>query len=415
MDLTLLTIGAEILKGRTLNSNAQYISTALYAAGFGVREVLCVGDSEAEILRAIEEAFRITPVVIATGGLGPTRDDVTKTAACRFFNRRLVRDDKLMAHLENLFQRLGYECFPERSRGQAEVPEGATVFPNRRGTAAGLLIEDSDRLLFLLPGVPVEMRSLIDEEIVPYLRGRFAAGSLGAEIVRTVGLGESVLAERIEQGLDERGRELLSYYPHGGLVDVVISAPPGSDEPGAAELDRVADHVASTVPEYVYCRDNRDLFQVVGDLLAERGQTVAFAESCTGGWLSKSFTDTSGASRYVLGGVVSYSNALKSGLLGVPTELIESHGAVSEPVCRAMAEGLGRSSGADYTVSVTGIAGPEGGTEAKPVGTVFIGIRGPGGNECRHFAFTGDRAQVRRRSVIKAAELLFRALNARKK
>ena len=412
MDVTLLTVGTEILKGRTLNTNAQYISTALHAAGFGVREIRCVGDSEAEILRALDEAFRSVPVVIATGGLGPTRDDITKTSACRFFNRTLVQDDKLMVSLEELFQRMGYECFPERSRGQALVPEGATVFPNRCGTASGLMLEDDGRMLFLLPGVPVEMQVLIDEQIVPWLIRRFTVITRGTEIVRTVGIGESVLADRIEEGLAERDRELLNYYPHGGLVDVVIAAPPEAVDVTGEDLVRVAEHVASQVREYVYGRDNRSLFHVVGDILVERGQTVAFAESCSGGWLAKLFTDIPGSSRYVLGGVVCYSNQSKSEFLSVSPDLIELDGAVSEEVCLAMARGLKQRTGADYTLSITGIAGPGGGTKEKPVGTVFIGICAPEGIECLKFSFAGDRGQVRRRSAVKAAELLFRTLTA---
>ncbi|MCE5270203.1 competence/damage-inducible protein A [bacterium] len=415
MDVTILTIGAEILKGRTLNSNAQYISLALNAGGFAVREVRTVDDNDPAILGALEEAFRSVPVIVATGGLGPTRDDVTKSAACRFFNRGLVQDESVMQHLKALFARMGYGCIPKSSLGQALVPEGATVLPNRRGTAPGLLLEEAGWMLFLLPGVPVEMEVLIDEQVVPLLKRRFGGEVRPSAVVRTVGIGESVLAERIEAGLAEADREYLSYYPKGGLVDVVISPPPSLAVADSGTVERIADHVAAVAAEGVYSRDERDLFQVDGDLLAGRGQRLALAESCTGGWLAKTFTDAPGSSRYLESAVVSYSNAAKSTFLGVEEALIQAHGAVSEPVARAMAEGVRQRAGADYALSLTGIAGPGGGSPEKPVGTVFIALAGPGGTAVRHFSFGGDREQVRWRAVVKAAELLWRTLTEAEK
>ncbi len=408
--MTILTIGAEILKGRTLNSNAQYISQALYAGGFGVREVRTVDDSDPAILGALEEAFRGVKVIIATGGLGPTRDDVTKSAACRFFRRELVRDERVMQHLLALFRRMGYDSIPERSLGQALVPEGATVLHNRRGTAPGILLEDTGGLLFLLPGVPLEMQALIDEEVLPLLKKRFGGAARRTEVVRTVGIGESVLAERIESGLSLEDREYLSYYPSGGQVDVVVAPPPSALDPDDGVAVRIAEHVAAQAAGFVYGRGGRDLFQVAGDILTGRRQKLALAESCTGGWLAKTFTDTPGSSRFLDCGVVTYSNASKSVFLGVGPILLEAHGAVSEPVCRAMAEGVKSRSGVDWALAITGIAGPEGGSAEKPAGTVFIGLAGPSGTEVRRFSFGGDREQVRWRTAVKAAELLWRAL-----
>ncbi len=411
MDVSLLTIGTELLKGRIVNTNARFLSARLYAAGFGVNEVRVVGDDRATIVRAISELFRATEIIIASGGLGPTRDDVTKPAACDWAGCRLVTDPQLSESLRALFRRMGYPDIPARSVGQAEVPEGALVLPNPRGTASGLLLEREGKLLFLLPGVPPELEGLLEEQVLPYLTRRFAPARMASRIVRTVGVGESVIAERIEEALSEEERSLLYYYPHGGAVDVVISAPLGGAA-AAPPVERVADHVAATLRECCFTRDERGLPEVIGELLTGRGATLAAAESCTGGLLGKQLTEAPGASRFFLGAVVCYSNRLKEKLLEVPAALLERHGAVSEPVARAMAEGALRVTGASHALAVTGIAGPEGGAPDKPVGTVCIALAGPEGVSVRSLRLAGDRAQVRHRAAVKALEILWHSLRA---
>ena len=409
MDVIVLTIGDEILKGRILNTNARFMARRLYSAGFKVQEVRCVGDSESRIVETLEQCFARVSVVIATGGLGPTRDDVTKKAACSFFNRDLVLDEKLLSELKKRFAAMGYSRFPSASRGQAEVPEGATVLPNPRGTAGGLLLEQADRVLILLPGVPIELEARMDEEVLPLLSDRYGGSRPPSAIVRTVGLGESVLAQRVEEALNNEEIGLLSYYPHGGMVDVLIAP----ESPGSLDensLRRIADTVASAAGDQVYSRDERSLDKVIAETLSEKGLKVALAESCTGGALAKSMTDLPGSSVYFHSGVVSYSNQAKNIFLKVPEELIAEHGAVSEQVCRAMAEGMKKRTGADYTIAITGIAGPSGGTPAKPVGTVFICLSSPEETSVERFSFTGDREQVRLRCSIKALELLWRSL-----
>jgi competence/damage-inducible protein CinA-like protein len=406
MDVILLTIGDEILKGRILNTNARFMAQRLFAAGFSVREVRCVGDSEVRIIESLEQCFSQAPLVIATGGLGPTRDDRTKKAACSFFNRELVLDEELLSELKKRFAAMGYSEFPERSVCQAEVPQGAQVLPNPWGTASGLLLEDANRALILLPGVPIELQGLMNEEVLPLLSDRFGRSRSESEIVRTIGLGESLLAERVEVPLGPEEKNLLSYYPHGGMVDVVIS----SESPDASDtnkLRRIADTVAASVSDYVYGRDERSFYEVVGELLRQRGYKVALAESCTGGLLAKKMTDVPGSSDYFECGVVSYSNEAKKILLGVPEKLIAEHGAVSEQVCRAMAKGLKKRTGADYTIAITGVAGPGGGTSEKPVGTVCIGLCSPAKTTVERISLTGDREQVRLRSSVKALELLW--------
>ena len=410
MDLILLSIGTEILKGRIANTNAQYMAARLFASGFGVREILSIGDTEEGIISALDECFAKAQVVIATGGLGPTRDDITKAAACRYFGKKLTFDEELFKNLEKFFFSLGYKSFPELSRNQALVPEGAVRLPNPRGTASGILFEEQGKLLFLLPGVPGEMKAMLDEEVLPLLLKRFRSGKPETAIVRTVGLGESLIAERIEKGLSEEELALLGYYPHGGQVDIVISGPPGSGRPAGGVIGRVADHVAAALEGYVFGRDERGLLEVIGAILTDQGKNLTVAESCTGGLLAKRITDIPGSSAWFDSGVVSYSNRAKTVVLGVPSALIEKCGAVSEEVAGAMAEGMRKACPADYALGIPGIAGPAGGTPDKPAGTVFIALAAGAGTQVQKFKFNGDREQVRARSAIKAAEILWRKL-----
>ncbi len=410
MDVVILTIGSEILKGRTVNTNASYIAGKLYAAGFNVVQERTVADGENLIIRAFGECFDTAEVVIATGGLGPTRDDVTKAAACKYFSRKLVFDQDYYDHLERLFKRMGYDCVPERSYGQAEAPEGAEVLPNSQGTAPGLWLSSEGRLLVLLPGVPLEMEHLIDEQVLPRLSGRFASDKNHSAIVRTVGIGESTIAEQIEQELAESERELLNYYPHGGFVDVVIASS-GEVAPVSEDMvARVSGHVHRVMEKHVYATEEKDIWEVIADYLTSHGQSLAVAESCTGGLLAGAITNVPGASRWFAGGAVTYSNTSKRDLLGVHSVLIKSHGAVSEEVASAMARGAAERMGAQWSLAVTGIAGPGGGSEEKPVGTVFIALGGPDGMRCERYSFSGNRSKVRHRSVVKATELLWRAL-----
>jgi nicotinamide-nucleotide amidase len=410
MDIVILTIGSEILKGRTLNTNATYIAGRLYAAGFNVVQERAIADGEGLIVRALEECFSTADIVIATGGLGPTRDDVTKSAACKFMGRRLVFDQQYYDHLERMFQRMGYNSVPERSYSQAEAPEDAEVLPNSQGTAPGLWMNEDGKVLVLLPGVPREMEHLIDEQVLPRLIERYTSGTNHSAIVRTIGIGESIVAEQIEQELEENERELLNYYPHSGFLDVVIASS-GEMAPATAEtVVKVSAHVNRVLEKNVYATEEKDIWEVIAGYLASRGQKLAVAESCTGGLLAQMITSISGASRWFAGGVVTYSNASKRDLLGVRSGLLENHGAVSEEVAVAMARGAVERLGAQWSLAITGIAGPGGGSEDKPVGTVYIVLSGPGGSTCERYSFNGNRSHVRHRSAIKATELLWRNL-----
>jgi len=415
MDVILLSIGTEILKGSIVNTNSYYLAGRLYAAGFNVSGIRVISDVQATIIDTLKECFDQADIVISTGGLGPTRDDVTKSAACQFFNRQLVFDQKIYDKLEKFFLRAGYKSFPQLSRNQALVPEGAHVMPNLRGTAPGLLIEQDAKLLFLLPGVPTEMKALFDDHVLPFLLGRFRQGAPESALVRTVGLGESVIAERIEEGLSEEEISLLNYYPHGGFVDIVIAETGTGGKVDAPTVDRIAGHVAGVLSGNVYTRDERSLLQVIAGMLTDGGEKLAVAESCTGGLLAKKITALPGASDWFTAGVVSYSNQSKTRLLDVPEVLITSHGAVSREAAESMARGAEKNCQADYALAITGIAGPSGGSEEKPVGTVYIALASAGSTEVSRFNFNGDREQIRHRSVVKACEILWRRLEEKRR
>ena len=409
MDIVILTIGAEILKGRTVNTNATFMSDLLYSHGHRTVEVRTVNDDVEQIVNSLDSCFSRAAVVIATGGLGPTRDDVSKSAACRYFGVGLERDPEIMEELDRRFRKAGYDGVPERSLGQADVPQGATTLPNIRGTARGLVLEKDSRIMILLPGVPAEMKHLMTEKVVPLLDNRFGAGSFASAVVRTVGAGESVLAENIEKLLTPEEVELLSYYPKAGTVDVVISAL--AADSGVEPVESAFRKIREAVAKDTYSTDDSSLEEVVSRQLKRKCKKLAVAESCTGGLLAKRITDLPGSSAVFESGVVAYSYESKSSFLGVRQETIMSEGAVSEPVCRRMAEGMLAQSGADYAISITGIAGPTGGSEDKPVGTVYIGLAiRDNDTYVERFTFGGDREIIRERTVTKALEILWRHL-----
>jgi nicotinamide-nucleotide amidase len=348
-------------------------------------------------------------VIIATGGLGPTRDDVSKSAACRYFDTGLVRDPEIMEELEIRFRKAGFSGVPERSLGQADVPIGATTLPNARGTARGIVLERDGKMLILLPGVPAEMKHLMTEKVVPLLDSRFGTAKFASAVVRTVGGAESVIAENIEKILTPEETALLSYYPKAGTVDVVISSPVAGS--GTDLVESAARKIREALAQDTYATDDRTLEEAVSDLLRKTCRRLSVAESCTGGLLAKRITDLPGSSAVFECGAVAYSYESKSGFLGVDKETIMSEGAVSEPVCRAMAEGMLERSGADYAISITGVAGPTGGTEEKPVGTVYIGLAAKDRETLvQRFTFGGDREIIRERTATKALEVLWRSL-----
>lgn len=417
MDVELVTVGAELLLGFTVDTNAAELALGLAAAGARVTRRTSVPDEEAAIESAVGDALGRTRFVIVTGGLGPTRDDVTKRAVARLFQAPLELDQACLEALQRRFAELGRSPMPAANRSQAEIPRGATILANRWGTAPGLWLEGGPGVAILLPGVPREMRKLLEHEVIPRIEGR-GTGDEGRVVVRsltvrTTGVAESALAERIGELEDDFAPVTLSYQPSVAGVDLRLTV--GGLASGKADeaLRAAADRLGARLGGDVYGENDTDLAGVVLESLRARGFRLAVAESCTGGLLGERITAIPGSSAVFVGGVIAYANEIKVAALGVPDQLLQAHGAVSEPVVRAMAEGAAGRFGVEAALAITGIAGPGGGTPEKPVGTVWLAARLPGRTEAVTRRMLGGRREIRARSAQAALNLLRRMLLAR--
>jgi nicotinamide-nucleotide amidase len=411
----IVTIGNELLLGETIDSNAAWMSRTLAAAGIRVARRATVGDDVVSIRDAVAEALDRTGVVICTGGLGPTSDDLTKPVVTELFGDRLVHDEGLMEKLRVRFQERGIKM-AALNRNQAEIPERATVLPNARGTAPGLaLYDDRARLAILLPGVPYEMKGLMEEQVLPLLRARWPArvNPIRSHTIRTTGISESTLAERIDDVVRDLPGLTLAFLPSAHGVDLRVTSWGALDEEtAAAALQATEARIRERVGDFIYATGDGDLVDAVGQRLKARGFRLSVAESCTGGLLSKRLTDLAGSSDYMLAGFITYSNEAKQKFLGVSAATLERHGAVSEQTAREMLEGARAATGAEAALSITGIAGPGGGTADKPVGTVWIGAAVAERTRVQHFRFGGDRAEIRERSAQAALAMLWDILNS---
>jgi nicotinamide-nucleotide amidase len=412
--LEVVTIGTELMLGHTLDSNGAELGRALAAAGVEIVRRTTVADRPDAIRAAVGEALQRTGFVVTTGGLGPTRDDETKTVVAEMLGRRLVLDEGLLAALEARFQRMGRSPMPAANRSQAYVPEGATVLPNPRGTAPGHWVEGSDgRTAVLLPGVPREMRGLLMEEVLPRLLPRAGAAPrvVRSRTVRTTGVPESALAERVGPIEESIAPLSLAYLPSLFGVDLRLTAWGLAPDEADSRLAETARRLIQIVGEHYYGDDDADLAALVLDRLRQRRHRLGIAESCTGGLVAQRITAVPGASDTFVGGIVAYADAVKTGTLNVPLETISEHGAVSEQTVRAMADGAQRLFGAECSVAVTGIAGPSGGTPEKPVGTVWLAARIDSDTRVVRRVFPGDRDEIRQRAAQAALDLLRRHLS----
>ena len=410
MRAAILAIGSELLGTERLDTNSLRLTAALDRHGVELRKKSVVGDSEEELAAEVGALLGRVDLLLVTGGLGPTADDVTRQAVAAALGRRLHLDPAVLSALEERYRSFARRM-PEVNRRQAEVIEGAVVLPNAHGTAPGLRIDVEAGTVFLFPGVPHELEGMIADQLEPWLADRSGGLARGSVTLKIAGLPESEVEERIAPAYDEFGRESITILAGGGEVKLIATAA-GTSAEREARLAAMAERLASLAGDAVYTRNAEDtLEKVVGDLLRQANVTLATAESCTGGLLAERLTRISGSSDYFLGGVVTYADAEKTRLLGVPAALLAEHGAVSEPVARAMAEGVCRALGTDYGAGITGVAGPGGGSEAKPVGTVHVAVAGPGGQVAhRRYRFPGDRERVRWFASQLALEMLRRLL-----
>ena len=406
--LEVVTVGTELLLGDTVDTNAARIGRALAGIGVTVPRRATVGDHHDAIVEAVAAALERTGAVLVTGGLGPTRDDLTREAIADLLGVALRFDEAVWDELVARWARIG-RTIAESNRSQAMVPEGGTVLRNRLGSAPGLWLDTPRGLVILLPGVPLEVDGLLADEVLPRLVARLGGGAVTSRVLRTTGIPESRLGELLGPLEPSLAPVTLAYLPDQVGVDLRLTAwqlPP-------AEADRALDAAEAVVRgaagRWIYASGDRDLAEVVLDAARRAGETLAVAESCTGGMVGARLTAIPGSSDTFVGGVIAYANAVKVRELGVDPALIERHGAVSEEVARAMAAGVAGRLGAERAVAVTGVAGPGGGSEAKPVGTVWFAWWMRGELTSRMVTFPGDRGQVRARAAQAALLGLLRA------
>jgi len=419
--IELVNTGSELMLGRVLNTHQQWICRQLADMGWVVERQVAVADTARDIRDAVREALERADLVIVTGGLGPTSDDLTRELIAEMLGRKLVMNEGIREEIRQFFASRNRPQ-PARTEVQALVPEGAIVLPNSQGTAPGLAMEVSAKIyrsarswLIMLPGPPRELRPMWTEHVVPLLKREFSpAENFVCRTLKTTGIGESRVEEIIARHLDEQlkaGLE-IGYCARIGEVDVrfVCRGPNASACVAAAEKI-----TGRLLRDHVYGVDDEQLETVIVRMLTERKQRLALAESCTGGFIANRITNVPGASAVLLAGLVTYSNEAKEQFLDVSAKTLKAHGAVSEAVAREMADGARRRTGADYAISVTGIAGPSGGTPEKPVGTVFIGLATPTDTSIAHKVNAFDRETFKYVSSQQALEILRRAILENKK
>jgi nicotinamide-nucleotide amidase len=412
MDLELLTIGTELLLGFTIDTNGAEIARALAAIGVRVPRRTAVGDTPDAIRAAVREALARTGAVLTTGGLGPTRDDMSKSVVAELYGMPLEFDQAIWQELVARFARMG-RTPAASNRSQAEVPRGATVLSNRWGTAPGLWFEGPPGLVIMLPGVPGEMRKLVEHEVVPRLAARSQGGVIRSRVVRTTGIPESTLAERLGEIERDVAPLTLAYLPGFDGVDLRLSAWGLASDDADARLAAGAGLLRERAGAFAYGEGEDDLAAIVLERARAQHVRLGTAESCTGGLVGGRLTAIPGSSDVFVGGVICYANELKTSLLGVDPGLIAADGAVSESVASAMALGAIHRLGVDLAVAVTGVAGPGGGSEAKPVGTVWLAVADGEAVEARRIQIPGDRHNVRVRAAQGALAMLDRRLRDR--
>jgi len=408
----IVTIGDELLLGFTIDTNAAHLARQLASIGLHIARRTTVGDEAAEIGRAVGEALERTGAVITTGGLGPTSDDLSKDSVAALFGRGMHLDEEHFKWMEERWRKRFNRPLPAGNRRQAMIPDGAEKLENRHGSAPGIWLEDDrGRWVAMLPGVPSEMRGMLADTLLPKLQSRVESGTVVRSLtLRTTGVAESLLADRIEQIEGPLGVS-LAYLPSISGVDLRLTVRDVPPDVADAALASAAQRLRAKVGESIYGEDDDDLAAIVLRLCRERSLTIGVAESCTGGLLGARLTAIPGSSDVVRGGVIAYANDLKREPLGVDEALLREHGAVSEPVVRAMAAGARRVAGSDIGLGVTGIAGPSGGTEAKPVGTVWLAVDLNGDVETRMVRLWGGREEIRQRSAQWLLEMVRKKLN----
>ena len=415
MNVEIINIGDELLIGQVVNTNAAWMAEQLNLAGLAVGQVSVIRDDRQHILDTLRDAELRAPIVLISGGIGPTRDDITKTTLCEYFGTSLVFNEEAYRDIETIFARRGY-AVTELNRQQAELPENCITIPNPFGTARGMWFEkerqEGGKTIFVsMPGVPFEMKPMMTDHVIPRVREVFHTPCLYHKTILTQGIGESFLAARIVEWENALPAHIkLAYLPQPGMVRLRLTGTGGSETKLHKEVDAAAEKLEPMISEYIFGYGDDTLERIVGRLLVERNASLATVESCTGGYIAHLITSVPGSSRYFKGSVVAYANEIKEDVVGVQQETLLNHGAVSRAVVEEMAIAIQTRFHADYVVATSGIAGPDGGTSDKPVGTTWIAIATPGEISSAVFQFGDSRDRNIRRSALQALNMLRKKL-----
>jgi nicotinamide-nucleotide amidase len=406
MKAEIITIGDEILIGQIIDTNSAWIAEQFNLSGIEIFQITSVHDDNEHIKEALKNAEEKVDLVILTGGLGPTKDDITKHVLCEYFNTKMVFHEPTFEHIKQRFKNRNIDL-NKLNRDQALIPETCTILPNKVGTAPGMWFEKNDTIFVSVPGVPFEMKYLVEYEVLPRLQNNGKIKAIFHKTIQTQGLPESMLAQRIENWETSLPKNIkLAYLPNPMSVRLRLSAMGNNLNELKEQVQLEIERLKQIIPDHIFGFDNETLAEVIGRVLLENGQTLAVAESCTGGYISHLITSVAGSSGWYKGGVTTYSNEMKQNLLGVSEDSLHKYGAVSEQVVCEMAEGARKNLRADFAVATSGIAGPTGGTEEKPVGTVWIAIATPGKTISEKYIF-GDN---RERNIIRSSQTALQLL-----
>jgi nicotinamide-nucleotide amidase len=403
---SVITIGDELLIGQTIDTNSAWMAQELNKIGIWVHRRVAVGDVWEDITKALDEEGKLSEVILITGGLGPTADDITKPLLCQYFGGKLVVNEDALANVRNIFEKILKRPMLERNLKQAEVPDVCRVIQNKRGTAPGMWFEKDGKYYVSMPGVPHEMKGMMTHEVLPSLQQIFHLPPIVHRTLLTAGIGESFLAERISDFETQLPSNIkLAYLPNYGMVKLRLSAR-GRSEKLMAELEAEFDMLKTKVSDVMVVDEDLTMQQVVGKLLKSHGKNMGTAESCTGGYIAHLITSVPGSSAYFKGSIVSYDNTIKEDLLQVDPQVLKSYGAVSRETASQMVKGALKSLKTDYVLVTTGIMGPDGGTPEKPTGTVWVGVGSAEKTETHHFHFRFDRQRNMELTATNALNVL---------
>lgn len=406
MTAEIISIGDELLIGQVVNTNASWMASELNKSGIKVGHISMISDDSQSIHNALDEAGNRADIILITGGLGPTKDDITKTVLADYFGAKLIFHLPSFEQVKQLFKARNYEVTPI-NRKQAEIPDNCIPLLNKHGTAPGMWIEKDRKVFVSMPGVPFEMKSLMTDEIIPRLCEKFQLGTIIHKTIMTQGLGESKVAERIENVEKNLPAHIkLAYLPQPGIVRLRLSNSGSDKDTLEEEIKKYCLQIRDAIPELVFGFDDVTMEEVVGDLLRKKGKTISTAESCTGGYIAHLLTRIPGSSDYFLGSVISYSNEIKTRELGVKPVDLYKYGAVSRNVVEQMAKGVRAKMVTDFSLATSGIAGPDGGTKEKPVGTVWIALASEKGVRSKLLHLGEHRGRNIRRSALAALDML---------